>query len=238
MLSSYAPATDMESRAKPRYDDKSSNPMVRGGTIPMSTVSLRVGLVDHGRTMTLEEFEEAEEEPGYRYELARGVLEVTHVPDELHGQIVCMFFNAIGQHKHSHPGMIYRYGGASEYRLWVPEMASGRNPDVAVTLRATPKDHRGRRPPALVIEVVSVGPEAHERDYITKREEYLVYGAHEYWIVDRQIRRVTVLIRHDGAWTESVFTGGEIAQGRVLPDFAVSLAGLWGAADEATGDDA
>ena len=37
---------------------------------------LRVGLADHGRTMTLEEFREAEEEDGYRYELARGVLEV------------------------------------------------------------------------------------------------------------------------------------------------------------------
>jgi hypothetical protein len=28
---------------------------------------LRIGLVDHGRNMTLEEFREAEEEDGYRY---------------------------------------------------------------------------------------------------------------------------------------------------------------------------
>ena len=36
---------------------------------------LRIGPTDVGRTMSLEEFLEAEVEEGYRYELARGVLE-------------------------------------------------------------------------------------------------------------------------------------------------------------------
>ena len=63
-------------------------------------------------------------------------------------------------------------------------MISGRNPDVAVILRNTPKDRRGRRPPALVMEVVSEGSEAHERDYVTKCEEYLAFGIREYWIID------------------------------------------------------
>ena len=38
--------------------------------------------------MTLEEFREADVEEGYRYELARGVLEVTEVPNDPHGEIV------------------------------------------------------------------------------------------------------------------------------------------------------
>ena len=63
-------------------------------------------------------------------------------------------------------------------------MISGRNPDVAVVLHKTPKDPRGWRPPILVMEVVSKGSEAHERDYVTKREEYLAFGIREYWIVD------------------------------------------------------
>ncbi len=48
----------------------------------MATVAppLRIGPADHGRMMTLEEFREAEELDGYRYELARGVLEVADVP--------------------------------------------------------------------------------------------------------------------------------------------------------------
>ncbi len=39
----------------------------------MATVAtpIRIGPADHGREMTLQEFLEAEEDDGYRYELAR-----------------------------------------------------------------------------------------------------------------------------------------------------------------------
>jgi hypothetical protein len=47
----------------------------------MSVVKRRIGPADHGRFMTLDKSLEAGEEPGYRYELARGVLEVSEVPD-------------------------------------------------------------------------------------------------------------------------------------------------------------
>ena len=53
---------------------------------------LRIGPADQGRTMTLEEFREAEETGGYRYELARGVLEVTEVPNDPHGVVVCNLY--------------------------------------------------------------------------------------------------------------------------------------------------
>ena len=49
---------------------------------------LRIGPADNGRVMSLEEFREAEVEEGYRYELARGVLEVSEVPNDPHGKIV------------------------------------------------------------------------------------------------------------------------------------------------------
>jgi hypothetical protein len=54
----------------------------------MSTVKPRIGPADHGRPMTLDEFREAEEVPGYLYELARGVLEVGEVPRDEHRQII------------------------------------------------------------------------------------------------------------------------------------------------------
>src|SRR4051794_26363676 len=161
------------------------DPFFRSWSPLMVTIGTRIGPADHGRAMTLEEFRDAEEEEGYRYELARGVLEVTEVPNDPHGQIVANLYQAIARHDQAHPNLILRYGGASEFRLWLPGMISGRNPDVAVVLRGTPKDRRGRRPPALAIEVVSVGGEV--RDYETKRQEYLVYGLREYWIVDPQV---------------------------------------------------
>src|SRR5271165_1274293 len=73
---------------------------------PMSTVRLHIGPADHGRRMTLEEFEEAEEQPGYLYELARGVLDVTEVPGDDHGQIVDNLHEAFSKYRSEHPGLI------------------------------------------------------------------------------------------------------------------------------------
>src|SRR5438132_13084614 len=98
----------------------------------MSTVKLRIGPADNGRRMTLEEFLEAEVEEGYRYELARGVLEVTEVPNDPHGVVVCSLYRAVGRYYERHPGVIYRYGGGAEFQLRLPGMISGRNPDLGV----------------------------------------------------------------------------------------------------------
>ena len=104
------------------------------------TTPLRIGPADHGRTMTLDEFEEAEFEEGYRYELARGVLEVSEVPGEPHARdrvdpplgdratiIVTIPASSIG------PAAVRSFGSGC------PVMQSGRHPDVAVTLRNTPR---------------------------------------------------------------------------------------------------
>src|SRR3954468_20901042 len=89
----------------------------------MSTVAtatpLRIGPADQGRVMTLEDFREAEETGGYRYELARGVLEVSEVPNDLHGVVVCNLYRAVSRYDAQHPGKIHRYGGDG-FRFWLP----------------------------------------------------------------------------------------------------------------------
>lgn len=197
------------------------------GTARMATVAARIGPADHGRRMTLHEFREAEEEFGYRYELARGILEVTEVPNDPHGFIVCNFGRAVGDYDRRRPGFILRFGEASSFRLWLPGMVSGRNPDFSVVIQGTSKDRRGRRPPSLVVEVVSEGDEARDRDYREKREDYLRFGVREYWILDPELRRVTVLTRDGDVWDEQVFDDGQVASGLVLPGFAVPVADLW-----------
>jgi Uma2 family endonuclease len=195
----------------------------------MATIAplLRIGPADNGRVMTLEEFREAEEEEGYRYELARGVLEVSEVPNDPHGLIVWRLLSAIRDYEREHPRVVYRAGGGSEFRLWLPVLISGRNPDVAVALYNTPRDWRGRRPPSLAFEVVSPGSEARERDYVIKRAEYLAYGLREYWIVDPMSKCVTVLIRDGDAWVEHVYREDQQARSLVLPGFVISVADLW-----------
>ena len=197
----------------------------------MATVAdvLRVSPADNGRRLALDEFYECEEEEGYRYELARGVLEVSEVPNDPHGLLVDAFASVVYAYRGLHPGRIHRSGGAAEFRLWLPGMISGRNPDYAVVLRGTPEDRRGRRSPSLVVEVVSEGAEARHRDYVTKSEEYLVYGLLEYWIIDPIERKVTVLVRNGDTWAESVFVEGQIARGVVLPGFALAVIDLWAA---------
>ncbi len=196
----------------------------------MATIQTRIGPADHGRDMTLEEFREAEEEPGYRYELARGVLEVTEVPNDPHGQIVSNIQWSLYSYKSAHPDVIRRIGGGSEFRLWVPEMASGRNPDVAVVFRGTPKDGRGRRRPSLVVEVVSGGGE--DRDYRAKREEYWVFGVVEYWIVDPSLRQVLVLAREGDEWSERTFRGTDVIASGLLAEFGGTAEGFWADLDD------
>lgn len=194
---------------------------------------LRLRPADNGRALTLDEFREADEEEGHRYELARGVLEVTEVPNDRHGEVVCNHYQALAQYRLIHPGAIHRFGGASEFRLWIPAMISGRNPDVAVVLRNAPKDVRGRRVPALAVEVVSAGGET--RDYVTKREEYLVFGLFEYWVVDPEAKIVTVLLRDGGSWVERVYKDDQPVESLVLPGFGVTVAELLAVNEEEDG---
>ncbi len=197
----------------------------------MATATLRLGPADHGRAMTLQEYLDAEVEEGYRYELARGVLEVSEVPNDPHGVIVFNFYCALTTYHRAHPGMIYRFGGAGEFQLLMPEMVSGRHPDVAVALQVTTPDARGRRPASFAVEVVSDGAEARERDYVTKREEYLAYGLAEYWNVDPRQRRATILVDEGDDWTEREAKGEGSAASTVLPGLVVPLADLWAGAD-------
>jgi Uma2 family endonuclease len=177
--------------------------------------------------MSLDEFLEAEAEEGYRYELARGVLEVTQVPNDDHGQVVSNLYSLIRDHARNHPKVILRFGGGSEYQLLLPGMVTGRNPDVAVTLRNTPPDSRNRRPPAIVFEVVSEGSENRERDYVTKRAEYLAFGIREYWIIDPVAKSVVLLTRTGDVWVQQAFSGDQSVASLMLPGLTVRVTDLW-----------
>src|SRR5438045_3649958 len=86
-----------------------ASPIRRPDDVPRSPRPAdRIGPADHGRTLTLPEFVEADEEPGYRYELARGILEVTEVPNDPHGQVVSNLYRALGRYDRDHPGVIRR----------------------------------------------------------------------------------------------------------------------------------
>lgn len=64
-------------------------------------------------------------------------------------------------------------------------------------------------PPILAVEIVSPGKENEDRDYRYKRSEYGARGILEYWIVDPDQSRITVLTLVDGLYEEAVFQGSQ-----------------------------
>ncbi len=66
---------------------------------------------------------------------------------------------------------------------------------------------RDMPPPALVIEIVSTGSENRARDYRYKRTEYAARGIAEYWIVDPEMKQITVCKWVEGQYEDTVFTG-------------------------------
>ena len=84
----------------------------------------------------------------------------------------------------------------------------------------------------MAFEVVSKGAKSRERDYVTKQAEYLAYGLLEYWIVDPWEKMVTVLVRDGDSWRELVYRDDQLAEGLVLPGFALRVSDLWNAIEE------
>jgi len=76
----------------------------------------------------------------------------------------------------------------------------------------------------LVVEVVSEGKENWERDYVEKRKEYAAAGIAEYWIVDPQERKTTVLALDGKEYREhGVFGLGDLANSVLLAGFSVNV---------------
>ncbi len=65
-------------------------------------------------------------------------------------------------------------------------------------------------PPIMVVEVVSPGKANEERDYRYKRSEYAARGISEYWIVDPQQAKVTVLTLVAGLYEAEAYMGTAI----------------------------
>ena len=200
----------------------------------MATVAkLKIGPADQGRELTLDEFIDADFEPGWLYDLARGRVDVTEIPGLNHGMIVLRISEMFGDYNRTHPGLIKYRGGGAESRLRLPGMVSDRHPDHAVYLDPPPRRKRGPWTswiPHIVVEVLSVGGE--QRDLVEKREEYLRIGVHEYWILDPKARTFTALKRAGDVWEEVKVAPGAVYATHFLPGLEVRPDDLFGPVEE------
>src|SRR5262249_43195028 len=83
-------------------------------TRPMPRVAVMIGPRDCGQPMRLEDFEFAEVQEGYRYELSRGVIDVSDIPDGPHSDQCDVLRDQLVTYKVARPDEIQRLHTGSE----------------------------------------------------------------------------------------------------------------------------
>ncbi len=186
---------------------------------------VRIGPADHGRRMSLDEFDRAVPQEGYTYELSKGAIEVSGIPNLPHGDQVQEVRDQLTAHRLSTPGSIRYIGGGSEAKMLVAAVESERHPDLSVYTDPPPPvagaDVWSEWVPTIVVEFVSDG--SGKRDYEDKPDEYLAFGVREYWIVDVEQARFTALSRYRGQWRPKVYKPSQKYTTRWLPGFTLDL---------------
>ncbi len=168
---------------------------------------------------------------GMLVEYTDGFIRVLPMPNMLHQWIVQSLFRLLDDHVKSHGlGEVF----LAPLPVELPRRKY-REPDVAFVRPERIQTMKGQpRGADLVVEVVSEGRENRERDYVEKRAEYAAAGIPEYWIVDPQERKLTVLTLDGDAYRESgVFAVGDTAVSVALPGFAVPVKDVFAKCEEA-----
>jgi Uma2 family endonuclease len=184
--------------------------------------NVQIGPDDDGQRMSLTDFDHAVVQNGYRYELGKGVIQVSEVPGPEHLAQVEELREQLYAYKRSHRGVIYAIASANDAKLLVPSFESERHPDLSIYFSPPPEENVWSLwIPKLVIEVVS--KRSAPRDYEEKPEEYLDFGISEYWIVDSIEGQITANVRWRGRWKPQIIKPPSKYSTPLLPDFSLNI---------------
>jgi Uma2 family endonuclease len=197
----------------------------------MATVTI-LGPADHGRPMSLEDFESYAAEEGYRYELIDGRVYVSPQPDMPQNSIEVWLHQQLFLYSMARPDVINYL--TTKARIFVPgrKRTTCPEPDLAAYHDfPTHLSIRQRRwqdhTPILVAEIVS--DDDPDKDLVRNVELYLqVPSIREYWVIDprEDADRPTLLVyrRRGRRWQRTI----EVAAGatyatRLLPGFELLI---------------
>jgi Uma2 family endonuclease len=82
---------------------------------------------------------------------------------------------------------------------------------------------RDMPPPAIAIEIVSPGQTNRDRDYRYKRTEYAARGIYEYWIVDPQLKQITICTLDKGQYEDVIFRGSDPIVSAAAPSLSITV---------------
>ena len=190
----------------------------------MSKPQLLLSNADGGMQLSAEDYAEADFQPPWRYERALGRLTVIPPPGFEHELAASRFRSHLGAYELAHPKRVdYVF---QESWLTVND-ETDRRPDIAVYLKSAANlEQTPERVPNLIFEIVSPGPDAHDRDDTDKRAEYKERGVQEYVIADRFEHSLTVLQLNDGRYAEHVLQASEEYTTPLLPGLQIPLANI------------
>lgn len=172
------------------------------------------------------------EEANY-VELVDGCLEFLPMPTPLHQRIAIFLFQLLQSYLQRNRIAGEPLLAPCPIRLW---RLNAREPDVFYLKPGRLTDPK--QPPNgadLVMEIVSEGAENRERDLVEKRRDYAKAGISEYWIVDPENERISVLtLDGDQYCIHGEFTGGQQADSVLLPGFVADVAAVFAAGKRGT----
>lgn len=190
---------------------------------------------DAGIPMTLDEFDAAEFELGWRYEIIRGVLIVSPSPLEEERDANEELGHMLRNYRETHP-----QGRALD--LTLPEHnlrthTQNRRCDRVIWagLARRPRtrdEHTERDVPTITVEFPSARPADQRRDYDEKQQEYRDLGVREYWLIDRFSRRMTAFHWRGQRWVKRTLGEKDVYRTPLLPGFELPLARLFERMDE------
>jgi Uma2 family endonuclease len=197
-------------------------------TATLKKRALVIGPECNGIRLSAREFDQAEFEEGWVYELINGVLIVTPPPlenerdpnDEL-GYWLRNYRDRLGP------------DCPLEATLPEHEIAWGENrrrADRAIWIGLGRLPRQGELP-SIAVEFVSFGRRNWLRDYEAKRDEYLDLGIREYWVFNRFDHTLTVYTRTRGKIRTRVFRESQTYRTNLLPGFELPLAKLFAMAN-------
>jgi Uma2 family endonuclease len=182
------------------------------------------GIESNGILMTPEEFDEAEFDDDWYFELINGVLVVSPIPSEEEVDPNEELGFLLRLYQETHPK-----GKALDKTLPERYVKAGRNrrrPDRVIWTglgRLPRKDEK----PSIIVEFASKRRRDRERDYETKRDEYHAINVQEYWIIDRFTQAMTVFFFEADKPRHKVILAKQTYRTKLLPGFELPLARLF-----------
>jgi len=190
---------------------------------PIRSRRVLLGPASAGVPLTPRQFDSADYEEGWRYELINGVLVVSPIPSLAERDPNEELGHLLRSYQESHPQ-------GSSLDLTVAE-------HMVITRRQRRRADRllwaglGRAPhpdekPTVVVEWVSKGKRSHLRDFEEKRREYQELRIAEYWLFNRFVRTLTVFALVGGRYRKRVLGEHDTYRTPLLPGFEVPIGRL------------